>query len=198
MTNEASFSIELDNWKKQLQATLTEFQEIAQLHKNQLFVIGCSTSEVIGKRIGTEGTLEVAEMIYNEVSAFQEKTGVGLAFQCCEHLNRALVLPREMAEERGYDEVSVVPVRKAGGSMATYAYQQIEDPVVVEHIQAEAGIDIGDTFIGMHLKHVAVPVRTSIKEIGYAHVTMAKTRPKLIGGERAVYTNTKMNTSCSV
>ncbi len=198
MTNEASFSIELDNWKKQLQATLTEFQEIAQLHKNQLFVIGCSTSEVIGKRIGTEGTLEVAEMIYNEVSAFQEKTGVGLAFQCCEHLNRALVLPREMAEERGYDEVSVVPVRKAGGSMATYAYQQIKDPVVVEHIQAEAGIDIGDTFIGMHLKHVAVPVRTSIKEIGYAHVTMAKTRPKLIGGERAVYTNTKMNTSCSV
>ena len=198
MTNEASFSIELDNWKKQLQATLTEFQEIAQLHKNQLFVIGCSTSEVIGKRIGTEGTLEVAEMIYNEVSAFQEKTGVGLAFQCCEHLNRALVLPREIAEERGYDEVSVVPVRKAGGSMATYAYQQIKDPVVVEHIQAEAGIDIGDTFIGMHLKHVAVPVRTSIKEIGYAHVTMAKTRPKLIGGERAVYTNTKMNTSCSV
>ena len=198
MTNEASFSIELDNWKKQLQATLTEFQEIAQLHKKHLFVIGCSTSEVIGKRIGTEGTLEVAEMIYNEVSAFQEKTGIGLAFQCCEHLNRALVLPREMAEERGYDEVSVVPVRKAGGSMATYAYQQIKDPVVVEHIQAEAGIDIGDTFIGMHLKHVAVPVRTSIKEIGYAHVTMAKTRPKLIGGERAVYTNTKMNTSCSV
>lgn len=198
MTNEASFSTELDNWKKQLQATLTEFQEIAQLHKKQLFVIGCSTSEVIGKRIGTEGTLEVAEMIYNEMSAFQEKTGVGIAFQCCEHLNRALVLPREIAEERGYDEVSVVPVRKAGGSMATYAYQQINDPVVVEHIQAEAGIDIGDTFIGMHLKHVAVPIRTSIKEIGYAHVTMAKTRPKLIGGERAVYTNTKMNTSCTV
>ena len=131
-----------------------------------------------------------------KLSAFQAKTGVGLAFQCCEHLNRALVLPREIAEERGYDEVSVVPVRKAGGSMATYAYQQIKDPVVVEHIQAEAGIDIGDTFIGMHLKHVAVPIRTSIKEIGYAHVTLAKTRPKLIGGERAVYSNTKMNKSC--
>ena len=186
----------MDNWRKQLQRILTEFQEIAQLHSKHLFVIGCSTSEVIGKRIGTEGTLEVAEMIYNEVSAFQDKTGVGLAFQCCEHLNRALVLPREIAEERGYDEVSVVPVRKAGGSMATYAYQQIKDPVVVEHIQAEAGIDIGDTFIGMHLKHVAVPVRTSIKEIGYAHVTLAKTRPKLIGGERAVYTDTMMNKSC--
>ncbi len=196
MTNEASFSSELDNWKKQLQTALTEFQEIAPLNKKHLFVIGCSTSEVIGKRIGTEGTLEVAEMIFNELSAFQEKTGIGLAFQCCEHLNRALVLPREIAEKRGYDEVSVVPVRKAGGSMATYAYQQIKDPVVVEHIQAEAGIDIGDTFIGMHLKHVAVPVRTSIKEIGYAHVTFAKTRPKLIGGERAVYTNTPENISC--
>lgn len=196
MANGASFSTELDIWKKQLQTILTEFQEIAQLNHKHLFVVGCSTSEVIGKRIGTEGTLEVAEMIYSEMAAFQAKTGIGLAFQCCEHLNRALVLPREIAEKRGYDEVSVVPVRKAGGSMVTYAYQQIKDPVVVEHIQAEAGIDIGDTFIGMHLKHVAVPVRTSIKEIGDAHVTLAKTRPKLIGGERAVYTNTMMNTSC--
>lgn len=198
MNNEASFSTELAKWKQQLQTVLTEFQEIAQLNQKHLFVIGCSTSEVIGKRIGTEGTLEVAEMIYNEMSAFQEKTGIALAFQCCEHLNRALVLPREIAEKRGYDEVSVVPVRKAGGSMATYAYSQIKNPVVVEHIQAEAGIDIGDTFIGMHLKHVAVPVRTSIKEVGYAHVTLARTRPKLIGGERAVYTNTEMNTSCTV
>lgn len=198
MTNEVSFSTELDNWKKQLQTALTEFQEIAKLTKKHLFVIGCSTSEVIGKQIGTEGTLEVAEMIYNEMSAFQEKTGMAVAFQCCEHLNRALVLPREIAEQRGYDEVSVVPVHKAGGAMATYAYSQMKDPVVVEHIQAEAGIDIGDTFIGMHLKHVAVPVRTTIKEVGYAHVTLARTRPKLIGGERAVYTNTIMNKSCTV
>lgn len=193
---EISFAVELEKWQKQLRTILTDFQEIAQLNHKHLFVIGCSTSEVIGKRIGTDGTPEVAEMIYNELAAFQEKTGISLAFQCCEHLNRALVLPREIAEERGYEEVSVVPVRKAGGSMATYAYHQLKDPVVVEHIQAEAGIDIGDAFIGMHLKHVAVPIRTSIKEVGYAHVTLAKTRPKLIGGERAVYANTKMNKSC--
>jgi uncharacterized protein (TIGR01440 family) len=196
MTSEASFSTELDNWRKQLQTILTEFQDITQLNEKHLFVIGCSTSEVIGKRIGTEGTLEVAEMIYNELATFQVKTGVGLAFQCCEHLNRALVVPREIAEKRGYEEVSVVPVRQAGGSMATYAYQHLEDPVVVEYIQAEAGMDIGDALIGMHVKHVAVPIRTSIKEIGYAHVTLAKTRPKLIGGERAVYKSTKMNKSC--
>src|SRR6478672_11695487 len=129
MTSEASFSTELDNWRKQLQTILTEFQDITQLNEKHLFVIGCSTSEVIGKRIGTEGTLEVAEMIYNELATFQVKTGVGLAFQCCEHLNRALVVPREIAEKRGYEEVSVVPVRQAGGSMATYAYQHLEDPV---------------------------------------------------------------------
>jgi len=196
MMDEASFSIELNKWREQLRTILTEFQDAAHLNDKHLFVIGCSTSEVIGKRIGTEGTLAVAEMVYSELQAFQLQTGVGLAFQCCEHLNRALVLPREIAEQRGYEEVSVVPVRKAGGSMATYAYQQLNNPVVVEHITAEAGIDIGDTFIGMHIKHVAVPIRTSIKEVGHAHVTLAKTRPKLIGGERAVYTNDVMNTSC--
>ncbi|RID88620.1 TIGR01440 family protein [Peribacillus asahii] len=194
--DEASFSTELNKWREQLRTILTEFQDAAHLNDKHLFVIGCSTSEVIGKRIGTEGTLAVAEMVYGELQAFQLQTGVGLAFQCCEHLNRALVLPREIAEQRGYEEVSVVPVRKAGGSMATYAYQQLNNPVVVEHITAEAGIDIGDTFIGMHVKHVAVPIRTSIKEVGHAHVTLAKTRPKLIGGERAVYTNDVMNTSC--
>ncbi|USK72587.1 TIGR01440 family protein [Peribacillus asahii] len=194
--DEASFSIELNKWREQLRTILTEFQDAAQLNDKHLFVIGCSTSEVIGKRIGTDGTLAVAEMVYSELQAFQLQTGVGLAFQCCEHLNRALVLPCEIAEQRGYEEVSVVPVRKAGGSMATYAYQQLNNPVVVEHITAEAGIDIGDTFIGMHVKHVAVPIRTSIKEVGHAHVTLAKTRPKLIGGERAVYTNDVMNTSC--
>ncbi|MFJ8267805.1 TIGR01440 family protein [Peribacillus asahii] len=194
--DEASFSIELNKWREQLRTILTEFQDAAHLNDKHLFVIGCSTSEVIGKRIGTEGTLAVAEMVYSELRAFQLQTGVGLAFQCCEHLNRALVLPREIAKQRGYEEVSVVPVRKAGGSMATYAYQQLNNPVVVEHITAEAGIDIGDTFIGMHVKHVAVPIRTSIKEVGHAHVTLAKTRPKLIGGERAVYTKDAMNTSC--
>lgn len=183
--------------RSQFRTLLAEFQQEAGLIEKQLLVIGCSTSEVIGKRIGTEGTLDVANMLFTELQVFQKQIGVQLAFQCCEHLNRALVLDRETAELRRYEEVSVVPVRKAGGAMATAAYQQLANPVVVEHVQADAGIDIGDTFIGMHLKHVAVPIRSSVKEIGDAHVTMAKTRPKLIGGERAVYNNTSENQSCS-
>lgn len=198
MTNDAIFSNELEIWENQFRKLLHEFQEEAALKENQLLVIGCSTSEVIGKRIGTEGTLDVAGMVYSVVRDFQEKTGIQVAYQCCEHLNRALVLKRETAVRNDYEEVSVVPVRTAGGSMATFAYQQWKDAVVVEHIKAEAGIDIGDTFIGMHLKHVAVPVRSSIKEIGHAHVTMAKTRPKLIGGERAVYQDLIENKSCTL
>ncbi|WP_057911904.1 TIGR01440 family protein [Peribacillus muralis] len=196
MSSEAKISNELERWENQLRELLHEFQEEAALKEKQLLVIGCSTSEVIGKRIGTEGTLDVAGMIFSVVKDFQEKTGVHVAYQCCEHLNRALVLQREAAMRRDYEEVSVIPVRTAGGSMATYAFQQWEDAVIVEHIKAEAGIDIGDTFIGMHLKHVAVPVRSSIKEIGHAHVTLAKTRPKLIGGERAVYQDISVNKSC--
>ncbi|MBK5444062.1 MULTISPECIES: TIGR01440 family protein [unclassified Peribacillus] len=197
MTNDTTFSDELEIWKNQFRILLHEFQEEAALKEKQLLVIGCSTSEVIGKRIGTDGTIDVAGMIFAVMEDFQRKTGIQVAYQCCEHLNRALVLPRETAVRRDYEEVSVVPVRTAGGSMATYAYQQWKDAIVVEHIKAEAGIDIGDTFIGMHLKHVAVPVRVSIKEIGHAHVTMAKTRPKLVGGERAVYQDTTVNKSCT-
>ncbi|QNU02674.1 TIGR01440 family protein [Peribacillus butanolivorans] len=197
MTNDTTFSDELKIWKNQFRILLHEFQEEAALKEKQLLVIGCSTSEVIGKRIGTDGTIDVAGMIFAVMEDFQRKTGIQVAYQCCEHLNRALVLPREAAVRRDYEEVSVVPVRTAGGSMATYAYQQWKDAIVVEHIKAEAGIDIGDTFIGMHLKHVAVPVRVSIKEIGHAHVTLAKTRPKLIGGERAVYQDTSVNKSCT-
>ncbi|MGE8080382.1 TIGR01440 family protein [Peribacillus loiseleuriae] len=188
---------ELELIRGQFRTLLAEFQQEVGLADKQLLVIGCSTSEVIGKRIGTEGTLDVANMLFTELQVFQKRTGVQLAFQCCEHLNRALVLDREYADSRRYEEVSVVPIRKAGGAMATAAYQQLANPVVVEHIQADAGIDIGDTFIGMHLKHVVVPIRSSVKEIGNAHVTLAKTRAKLIGGERAVYNNNSENQSCS-
>jgi uncharacterized protein (TIGR01440 family) len=151
---------------------------------------------VMGAKIGTAGTLEVAAMIFGQMKRLQEETGVALAFQCCEHLNRAVVVERKTALKQGLEEVSVIPVRKAGGAMAAYAYEQLEDPVVVEHIKADAGIDIGDTLIGMHLKHVAVPIRVSEKEVGSAHVTLAKTRPKLIGGPRAVYEKKEENTSC--
>lgn len=186
----------IQDWEKQLSAILQEFSNQVTLSNKHLMVVGCSTSEVSGKKIGTAGTEQIAEMIFSQLKKFQEQTGVALAFQCCEHLNRALVIEREMAEARQLDEVSVVPVRTAGGAMATYAFEHLKDPVVVEHVTADAGIDIGDTFIGMHLKHVAVPVRTTEKFIGEAHVTLAKTRPKLIGGARAVYERTTENDSC--
>ncbi|UTE77574.1 TIGR01440 family protein [Rossellomorea sp. KS-H15a] len=179
--------MEIAQLKDELQTILRDFSSQVPLKKGQVFVVGCSTSEVMGERIGTAGTIDVAEMIYDELKRWADSIGVSLAFQCCEHLNRALVLEREVAEKRGLDEVTVVPVRKAGGAMATKAYHSFEDPVMVEHIKADAGIDIGDTFIGMHLKHVAVPIRVSQKSLGEAHVTLAKTRPKLIGGTRAVY-----------
>jgi uncharacterized protein (TIGR01440 family) len=176
-----------NEWKGQLSQALTDLQAQASLRSGQVLVIGCSTSEVIGKRIGTAGTEGVAETIYQVLADFRERTGVELAFQCCEHLNRSLVVERATAERLLLDEVTVIPVRQAGGAMASYAYHQLNDAVMVEHIRADAGIDIGDTLIGMHIKHVAVPVRSKVKSIGEAHVTMAKTRPKLIGGARAVY-----------
>lgn len=172
---------------EQMEKLLEEFAALAELKTNSLLVVGCSTSEVLGKRIGTAGALDVAKAIYEPLIKFADRNDVTLAFQCCEHLNRALVMDRTEAEKRGYEEVTVVPVPNAGGSMAAYAYEHMKNPVVVEEIKADAGIDIGDTLIGMHLKRVAVPVRTSIRTIGEAHVTLAKTRPKLIGGERACY-----------
>ena len=173
--------------KEQLKAILNEYQLQAQLNPGQLFVIGCSTSEVIGKKIGTSGTDDVAALLYEGFVEFAAETGLKLAFQGCEHINRALVMERAAAEAKGYDEVTVIPVRQAGGAMASFVYRAMEDPVIVEHVQAHGGIDIGDTFIGMHLKHVAVPVRVSARSIGEAHITLARTRPKLVGGARAVY-----------
>jgi len=178
---------DLEQLRQQMHAVLSDFQEQASLEAGQLFVIGCSTSEVIGSRIGTAGTIEVAQILFEELRAFQDKTGIFLVFQCCEHLNRALIVEREVAQKYNLEMVTVIPVRSAGGALPTYAYHNMKDPVVVEFIKADAGIDIGDTFIGMHIKHVAVPVRTALKQIGSAHVTLAKTRPKLIGGARAVY-----------
>ncbi|MDQ0232134.1 TIGR01440 family protein [Metabacillus malikii] len=186
----------LDKWQRELTVIFSDLQAEAQLKRGDLLVIGCSTSEVIGERIGTAGSDDVAKMIFQTLSEESEKLGFHLAFQCCEHLNRALVIEKQVALEKGYEEVTVIPVRKAGGAMATYAYQHLANPVVVEFIKADAGIDIGDTFIGMHLKHVAVPLRSTIKQIGSAHVTMAKTRPKLIGGSRAIYETNSENQSC--
>jgi uncharacterized protein (TIGR01440 family) len=188
---------ELDQLKEQLRTLLSDFQEQASLSEGAVFVVGCSTSEVIGERIGTAGTMEVAEAIFNQLKDYAEQHQIRLAFQCCEHLNRALVVERETAFKHNLEIVSVTPVRSAGGALATYAYHNMNDPVVVEFIKADGGIDIGDTFIGMHLKHVAVPMRSTVKQIGHAHVTMAKTRPKLIGGARAVYSIKEETFTCS-
>ncbi len=152
-----------------------------------LFVVGCSTSEIAGRRIGTSGALEIGEALYGPLKDFAEKYKLFLAFQGCEHINRALTIERSAAEKFNLDPVSVIPAIHAGGSMSTYAYSHMDEPIVVEAIRASAGIDIGQTLIGMHLRPVAVPLRTSIKKIGDAVVTVATTRPKLIGGERAVY-----------
>lgn len=164
-----------------------ELLEIAGLKKGDLFVVGCSTSEVGGAEIGSFSSPELAEMVFGGIYQATEEAEVYLVAQCCEHLNRALVLEREAAERYGYESVNVIPQPKAGGSFATAAYKAFEEPVMVEHVKAHAGMDIGDTLIGMHLKDVAVPVRIRTTQIGDAHVVCARTRPKYIGGGRAVY-----------
>jgi uncharacterized protein (TIGR01440 family) len=177
----------------QVGTVVRELVKAAGIRAGQVIVFGVSTSEVLGQRIGTSGTEDVAAALYRGIEQVRRETGFAPAFQCCEHLNRALVVERETAERYGWEEVSVVPVPKAGGSMAAYAYKQFRRPCVVEEILAHAGVDIGDTLIGMHLRRVAVPVRPSLKEIGNAHVTMAFSRPKLIGGARAVYAHPQPN-----
>ena len=164
-----------------------EILEIAKLEEGDLFVVGCSTSEVSGANIGTFSSPELAEVVFGSIYQATQETGVYLAAQCCEHLNRALILEKEAALRYGYEIVNVVPQPKAGGSFATAAYKTFENPVAVEHIKAKAGMDIGDTLIGMHLQDVAVPVRIRTQEIGDVHVVCARTRPKFIGGIRAIY-----------
>ncbi|TCT26397.1 uncharacterized protein (TIGR01440 family) [Melghiribacillus thermohalophilus] len=181
----------LQEIQQHIRGIIKEWTSLDLLKQGMTVVVGCSTSEIAGKRIGTSGSMEIAAVLFSELEGLKERTGISLAFQGCEHINRALVVERETMEQKHLEQVSVIPVPKAGGSMAAYAYRQMSDPVVVESIQAEAGIDIGDTLIGMHLKPVVVPLRFKQKRIGHAHVTAAYTRPKLIGGERAVYSEDK-------
>ena len=159
----------------------------ARPKKGSIFVVGCSTSEVAGERIGSFSSPELGQALFAGIYRAVKEAEVYLAAQCCEHLNRALILEKEAAVKYGYPMVNVVPQPKAGGSFATAAYKAFEHPVAVEHIQAAAGMDIGDTLIGMHLRDVAVPVRLRTGQIGDAHVVCARTRPKFIGGGRAVY-----------
>ena len=171
--------------KIQCENAVKELIEIAKLKKGDILVVGCSTSEVVGGKIGTNSDPNTAELIFEGIYNTLKDKGIYLAVQCCEHLNRAIVTER--AAVPFADAVNVIPQKKAGGSLATVAYRSFNEPVVIEEIKADAGMDIGDTFIGMHLKNVAVPVRLSTKQIGEAHLTCARVRPKFIGGIRAVY-----------
>ncbi len=168
-------------------AAAKELLQTAKLEEGDLLVVGCSTSEVSGSRIGSASRPELAEDVFMGIWTAAKEAGVFLAAQCCEHLNRALILEKQAARERGLEIVNVIPQPKAGGSFATKAYEHFSQPVAVEHLKAEAGMDIGDTLIGMHLKDVAVPVRLSVSAIGNAHLVCARTRAKYIGGERAHY-----------
>ena len=164
---------------------IEELAEKAGLKPGNIIVVGCSTSEVCGAKIGTNSSPEVAGQIFDALHTYAKQCGIYLAIQCCEHLNRAIITEREAVPFA--ETVNVVPQPKAGGSLATKAYAGFSDPIAVEHIKADAGIDIGFTLIGMHLKEVAVPLRLVSNQIGEATVLAARTRPKFIGGVRAVY-----------
>ena len=171
----------------QARTVVAELLEKADLKPGALLVIGCSSSEMVGLRIGKGSSMEAAQAAFQGIYPILQEQGIDLAVQCCEHPNRALVLERSAVEKRGYEIVNVMPQPKAGGSFAVTAWNAFRDPVAVEQIAADAGIDIGGTLIGMHLRRVAVPVRTSQKQIGQAMVLCARTRPKYIGGPRAIY-----------
>lgn len=173
--------------KEEAQKVTEELLSVAKLSEGDILVIGCSSSEVAGQTIGTFSSVEVAEAVFDGIYEVTEQSGIFLAAQCCEHLNRAIIIEKEVAKRDFLQEVNVVPQPKAGGSFATTAYKRFRNPVAVEYIKADAGIDIGNTLIGMHLKHVAVPVRLSVNRIGSAPIVCARTRAKFIGGERAVY-----------
>jgi len=159
----------------------------AKLSPGDVFVVGCSSSEVLGGRIGKASSLEAARAVLDGIYPLLRERGIWLAAQCCEHLNRALVIEEDCARRYGWPEVCAVPQPKAGGSFACAAWRAFRRPVAVEHISAHAGMDIGGTLIGMHLRDVAVPVRLSLDHIGGAILLCARTRPKFIGGSRTVY-----------
>ncbi len=177
----------LEEIRLEAKKAVTELIETAKLEKGDIMVIGCSSSEVAGDKIGSNSNFEIAETIFESIYPILKERGIFLAAQCCEHLNRAIIIEKECMVKYGLERVNVVPQPKAGGSFATAAYKGFENPVAVEAVSAHAGIDIGGTLIGMHLRKVAVPVRLSVNHIGEANIICARTRAKFVGGGRAVY-----------
>ncbi|MEL7633264.1 TIGR01440 family protein [Sporomusa sphaeroides] len=172
---------------RQITQAAEELIKTARLKPGNILVVGCSTSEVQGARIGSYGSEVVAARLLSSLFKVCSRYQVSLAIQCCEHLNRALVVEQAVADKYNLEVVQVIPVPKAGGALAAEAMRAFANPAVVESITAQAGLDIGSTLIGMHIKKVAIPVRLTQKYIGQAYLTAARTRPKLIGGARAVY-----------
>lgn len=179
--------LSLNQIKEQTASAITNLLKLHPQQSGNIFVIGCSSSEIIGGSIGHNSNQDVGYAVFETAYKILNDHNLYLAAQCCEHLNRAIVIEDSCAEKYGFEKVSVVPWLKGGGSFATATFYGLQNAAVVEHIKASAGLDIGNTLIGMHLKDVAVPVRLPIKQIGQAHLTAAYCRPKLIGGERARY-----------
>lgn len=176
--------------RQQAAAATREICDAAHLVPGQLFVAGCSSSEVLGEKIGTHTSVDIAGALYDGIAAELASRDIRLAAQCCEHLNRALVVERDTMEHYHLEQVNAIPQpNHAGGAFATVAYQRMSDPVLVEDLraQADAGIDIGGTLIGMHIHPVVVPLRISFDHIGNAAIICARRRPKYVGGQRAIY-----------
>lgn len=184
--------IELSELTAQARRATEELLEAAHLETGDIFVVGCSSSEIRGGRIGHDSSMEVAAVVLAGVLPPLQEQGVYLAAQCCEHLNRSIVIEREVAKQYGCQIVAAIPQPHAGGSWATNCWRTFKDPVLVEEVKAAAGMDIGGTLIGMHLRRVAVPVRLSMDHIGEAILLCARTRPPFIGGSRAVYSDTEV------
>lgn len=184
MNSEEIFYRQVEAEWKQI---LDSFAQKAVFHHNQVLVIGCSTSEVMGIRIGQKSSTKIAETLMPNLLQWCQALEIYPAVQCCEHLNRVLIVERECQMKYNLEEVTVLPSLTAGGAMALQAWKSFKEPVAVERIRAHAGIDIGNTFIGMHLREVVVPVRIENDMLGKAHVALAVTRPKYVGGPRAAY-----------
>lgn len=181
--------MELSQYKEQAAQAAAQVCEAAKLRAGELFVVGCSSSEILGEQIGSHSSVEVAEAVFEGIDGVLRAQGIALAAQCCEHLNRALVVERAVCARFGLKEVNVVPQPKAGGSFATTAYRRFADPVAVGDLKqsAHAGMDIGGTLIGMHIEPVVVPLRIAVERIGEAVLLCARRRPPFVGGSRAVY-----------
>lgn len=179
--------MDIQTIKNQVKEVVSEITDEAKLKTGDILVLGGSTSEVIGKSIGKKSSLDIGEAIVSTFISELSDKNIYIAVQGCEHINRSLVVERELAEAKNLEIVSVVPALNAGGALAVAAYENFKDPVMVEHIVANAGVDIGDTEIGMHVKFVQVPLRLAQNHVGQARVTALKSRPKLIGGKRAQY-----------